>query len=74
MNPNETILIPLLNKRVGELFSQNIVLEAKSILLEQERDTLSKQVRELVDRIEKMEAAQKKRSKKDGSTLDGSTY
>lgn len=74
MNPNETILIPLLNKRVGELVSQNIVLEAKSILLEQERDTLSKQVRELVDRIEKMEVAQKKRSKKDGSTLDGSTY
>jgi hypothetical protein len=74
MNPNETILIPLLNKRVGELVSQNIVLEAKNILLEQERDTLSKQVRELVDRIEKMESAYKKRSKKDAPALDGSTY
>lgn len=74
MNPNETILIPLLNRRIADLVSQNIVFEAKNILLEQEKEALLRQAQELSERIEKLEAAQKKRSKKDGTTLDGSTY
>lgn len=74
MNPNETILIPLLNRRIADLVSQNIVFEAKNILLEQEKEALMRQAQELAQRIEKLEAAQKKRSKKDGTTLDGSTY
>lgn len=74
MNPNETILIPLLNRRIADLVAQNIVFEAKNILLEQEKEALLRQAQELSERIEKLEAAQKKRSKKDGTTLDGSTY
>lgn len=74
MNPNETILIPLLNRRIADLVAQNIVFEAKNILLEQEKEALLRQAQELAQRIEKLEAAQKKRSKKDGTTLDGSTY
>ena len=74
MNPNETILIPLLNRRIAELVSQNIVLEAKNILLEQEKEALLRQAQELTQQIEKMESAHKKRSKKDAPTFDGSTY
>lgn len=74
MNPNETILIPLLNRRIAELVSQNIVFEAKNILLEQEKEALLQKTQELNEKIDKMESAYKKRSKKDGSTLDGSTY
>jgi hypothetical protein len=74
MNPNETILIPLLNRRIADIVAQNIVFEAKNILLEQEKEALLRQAQELSERIEKLEAAQKKRSKKDGTTLDGSTY
>jgi hypothetical protein len=73
-NPNETILIPLLNKRVAELLSQNIMLEAKSILLEQEKEALLKQANELAARIAKLEAAEGKKRKKDAPILDGSTY
>lgn len=74
MNPNETILIPLLNRRIADLVSQNIVFEAKNILLEQEKEALLRQIQELNEKIDKMESAYKKRSKKDAPALDGSTY
>lgn len=74
MNPNETILIPLLNRRMSELLSQNTVLEAKNILLEQENESLQKQIEDLNRSIEKSDAAQKKKVKKENTTLDGATY
>lgn len=74
MNPNETILIPLLNRRMGELLSQNIVLEAKNILLEQENESLKKQIEDLTHTIEKFDAVQKKKVKKENTTFDGATY
>lgn len=74
MNPNETILIPLLNRRVGELLSQNIVLEAKNILLEQEKELLLKKLEETNQSLEKIETAQKKKAKKEVTTFDGATY
>lgn len=39
-NPNETILIPLLNKRVGELTTTNILIEAKLLYAEEEKKEL----------------------------------
>jgi chromosome segregation ATPase len=39
-NPNETILIPLLNKRVSELTTTNILIEAKLLYAEEEKKEL----------------------------------
>jgi len=73
MNPNETILIPLLNRRISDMVAQSIVLEAKNILLEQEKEELIRRLDQMTQAIEKHEAAQRKRNKKDAS-VDGSTY
>lgn len=43
-NPNETILIPMLNKRVSDLYSTNILLEAKLAWNEEERMELLKKI------------------------------
>lgn len=43
-NPNEVILIPLLNKRVTDLFTQNILLEGKLLWAEREKEELQQQL------------------------------
>jgi len=42
-NPNETILIPILNKRVNDLTTANILLEAKLTWTEQEKEAVLKE-------------------------------
>lgn len=39
-NPNETILIPMLHKRIGELTSENILLQARLQWAEQEKSEM----------------------------------
>lgn len=43
-NPNEVILIPLLNKRVTDLYTQNILLEGKLLWAEREKEELQQQL------------------------------
>lgn len=55
-NPNETILIPLLNKRVTDLTTANILLEAKVAWAEQEKDALAEEVKKKTEEIEGISA------------------
>ena len=50
-NPNETILIPLLHKRVGELTSENILLQARLQWTEQEKSEMLAEVGSKTQRI-----------------------
>lgn len=50
-NPNETILIPMLHKRVGELTSENILLQARLQWAEHEKAELLGEVGAKTQRI-----------------------
>lgn len=43
-NYNETILIPILHKKVNQLTADNILLEAQVQILEKEKNTLLEQL------------------------------
>ena len=45
-NYNETVLIPILQKKVNDLFTQTIVLEAKLEIALKEKTALEKQLSE----------------------------
>lgn len=57
-NPNETILIPLLHKRVGELTSENILLQARLQWTEQEKSEMLAEVGSKTQRILDLEHAE----------------
>ena len=57
-NPNETILIPMLHKRVGELTSENILLQAKVQWTEQEKLEMLAEVGAKTQRILDLEHAE----------------
>lgn len=50
-NPNETILIPMLHKRVGELTTENILLQARLQWTEQEKSEMLAEVGSKTQRI-----------------------
>lgn len=57
-NPNETILIPMLHKRVGDLTSENILLQAKLQWMEQEKEELIAEMGGKTQRILDLEHAE----------------
>ena len=65
-NYNETVVIPLLQKKFQELTNQNLVLEA-NLLIEKERNA------RLLQQMESTKTEQK-RSKKKEESLDGNTF
>lgn len=70
-NYNETVVIPLLQRKFQELISQNLMLEA-NLLVERERTAfLSHQIAELQS---KLESTTKRKKRDDGQQLDGQTY
>jgi hypothetical protein len=70
VNYNETVILPLLQKKVQELSSSNLVLEAH-LMVEQARN---KDLQLRLDELQaKLDSASKKK-KKDVPTLDGETY
>lgn len=68
VNYNETVVIPLLQKKFQELINSNLILEV-SLLVEQAKN---KNLQNRVDALEKKLDSTKKRKKEDG--LDGNTY
>lgn len=68
INYNETVVIPLLQKKFQELVNSNLILEV-SLLVEQAKN---KNLQNRVDTLEKKLDLTKKRKKEDG--LDGNTY
>jgi hypothetical protein len=66
VNYNETVVIPLLQKKFQELVNNNLVLEA-SLLVEQAKN------KNLMQKIELLETKTTKKKKGDDS-LDGETY
>jgi hypothetical protein len=69
-NYNETVVIPLLQKKFRELTDQNLILEA-NLLVERERSVwLSKELQSLQSRLDTVS----KRKKKDEPQIDGETF
>jgi len=61
-NYNETIVIPLLQKKFQELMNQNLVLEA-NLLVEKERNSY------LQKRLDSLKPKKKKEESVDGNTF-----
>lgn len=69
-NYNETVVIPLLQRKFQELTSQNLLLEA-NLLVERERNSvLSAQLQSAQSRLDTVS----KRKKKDEPQIDGDTF
>lgn len=69
-NYNETVVIPLLQRKYQELTSQNLVLEA-NLLVEKERNQrLLQEVQSLQSRIDTVS----KRKKREDPQIDGETF
>ena len=69
-NYNETVVIPLLQRKFQELISQNLLLEA-ALLVERERNSLlSKELQSVQSRLDTVS----KRKKKEESQIDGETF
>jgi hypothetical protein len=70
VNYNETVILPLLQKKVQELSSSNLVLEAH-LMVEQARN---KDLQLRLDELQAKLDSTSKKKKKDVPTLDGETY
>lgn len=67
VNYNESVIIPLLQRKYQELMNSNLVLEA-NLLVEQAKN------RDLAAKVEVLEAKVSKKKKSGDSELDGSTF
>lgn len=67
VNYNESVIIPLLQRKYQELINSNLVLEA-NLLVEQAKN------RDLAAKVEVLEAKIGKKKKSGDSELDGSTF
>lgn len=69
-NYNETVIIPLLQRKFQELISQNLMLEA-NLLVERERNAwLSGQLQSTESRLDTVS----KRKRKEEPQIDGQTF
>lgn len=70
INYNETVVIPVLQKKYQDLMNTNLVLEV-SLLVEQAKNKdLEKKYLEVQQKVETLS----KKKKKDDTTLDANTY
>jgi hypothetical protein len=67
VNYNESVIIPLLQRKYQELMNSNLVLEA-NLLVEQAKN------RDLAAKVEALEAKVGKKKKSGEPELDGSTF
>lgn len=67
VNYNETVIIPLLQRKYQELMNSNLVLEA-SLLVEQTKN------KDLMEKNQALEAKFGKKKKSGEPELDGSTF
>jgi hypothetical protein len=67
VNYNETVIIPLLQKKYQDLINSNLVLEA-SLLVEQAKN------RDLTIKLEQLESKVGKKKKGTESGIDGDTF
>lgn len=67
VNYNETVIIPMLQRKYQELMNSNLVLEA-NLLVEQTKN------KELMEKYQALEAKFGKKKKSGDSELDGSTF
>lgn len=69
-NYNETVIIPMLQRKFQELISQNLMLEA-NLLVERERNAwLSGQLQSTESRLDTVS----KRKRKEEPQIDGQTF
>lgn len=71
VNYNETVVIPVLQKKYQDLMNSNLVLEV-SLLVEQAKNRDLQQ--KLDSAVSKVETLGKKNGKKKEEALDGNTY
>ena len=71
VNYNETVVIPVLQKKYQELMNSNLVLEV-NLMVEQTKNRDIQQ--KLENALSKLESLSKKNGKKKEESLDGQTY
>lgn len=71
VNYNETVILPLLQKKIQDLMNSNLIFEAH-LLVEQ---TKNKDLQLRLDELQaKLDSLSSKKKKKEEPTLDGETY
>lgn len=71
VNYNETVILPLLQKKIQDLMNSNLIFEAL-LLVEQ---TKNKDLQLRLDELQaKLDSLSTKKKKKEEPTLDGETY
>jgi hypothetical protein len=71
VNYNETVILPLLQKKIQDLMNSNLIFEAH-LLVEQ---TKNKDLQLRLDELQaKLDSLSTKKKKKEEPTLDGETY
>lgn len=71
VNYNETVILPLLQKKIQDLMNSNLIFEAL-LLVEQ---TKNKDLQLRLDELQaKLDSLSSKKKKKEEPTLDGETY
>jgi hypothetical protein len=70
-NYNETVVVPLLQKKVQDMNNQILFLEANMLVQQARCKWLEER---LAEAVAKAESASKRGKKKDEAVLDGQTY
>lgn len=71
VNYNETVILPLLQKKIQDLMNSNLIFEAH-LLVEQAKN---KDLQLRLDELQaKLDSLSTKKKKKEEPTLDGETY
>ena len=71
VNYNETVILPLLQKKIQDLMNSNLIFEAH-LLVEQAKN---KDLQLRLDELQaKLDSLSSKNKKKEEPTLDGETY
>jgi len=70
-NYNETVVIPLLQKKFQELTNANLVLEANLLVEKEKNSYLHKQIDSIRGDASRGEAPPPKKKKKDDLVIDG---
>lgn len=70
INYNETVVIPVLQKKYQDLMNTNLVLEVSLMVEQAKNKDLEKKYLEVQQKVETLS----KKKKKDDTTLDANTY
>lgn len=71
VNYNETVILPLLQKKIQDLMNSNLIFEAHLLVEQAKNKDLQLRLDELQAKLDSLSSKKKKREE---PTLDGETY